>query len=95
MQGESETERPGWRTEARCWFGEKLEVRGCGELISRIEEVITETETNTENEMIYRGGEQRPDVGAVRNERMWGANIQKRREANNQNRRGETEMRPG
>ena len=62
-------------------------MRGCGELISRIEEVITETETNTENEMSYRGGEQRPDVGAVRSERMWGANIQ--------NRKGETEMGSG
>ena len=41
-------------------------MRGCGELISRIEEVITETETNTENEMSYRGGEQRADVGVVR-----------------------------
>ena len=35
------------------------EVRGCGELIFRIEEVITVTETNTENEMSYRGGEAR------------------------------------
>ena len=57
-------------------------MRGCGELIFRIEEVITVTETNTENEMSYRGGEQRADVGGVRSERMWRANIQNRREAN-------------